>query len=123
MPLPAIWRAFCRRLGMSVVLTAKQKRLTSEIQQLCELFGIEVRRASSITKAIWRTTYLESVKRQLIRGLVIHWYTYTDEMLGCGIAWYFFGKRRSFPELWRTKRFQRLNHYILTSNRYYKSCH
>jgi len=36
-----------------------------------------------------------------------------DEFLNMIICWQYFGKRRPFPQLWRTKRFKSFNHFIL----------
>lgn len=94
-------------------MTPKQKRLTSDIAELSKLFRLDVSEAVSAKSGVWRTTYLETIKRYMIRGQIVHWYTFADEMLACRIAWYFFGKSKTFGELWRTKRFQRFNHYIL----------
>ena len=41
------------------------------------------------------------------------WYTLTDEFLGSEIARFFFPGRRSFPRLWRTKRFRIFNHHVI----------
>jgi hypothetical protein len=41
------------------------------------------------------------------------WYTLIDEFLANRICRYFFGRKRSFPELWRTKRFQLFNHHVI----------
>jgi hypothetical protein len=36
-----------------------------------------------------------------------------DEFLNMRICHYFFGKKRNFPQLWRTKRFRLFNHFLL----------
>lgn len=96
-----------------MTLTSKQKRLVSELGELSKLFSVNIESACETKSSVWRTTYLETIKRQLVRGQIVHWYTFIDEMLACRIARYFFGKSKPFPTLWRTKRFQRFNHYIL----------
>jgi hypothetical protein len=53
------------------------------------------------------------MKNQLIRSQVIMDYTFIDEMLGSAICHYFFGKKRSFIKLWKTKKFRHFNHYTL----------
>jgi hypothetical protein len=60
-----------------------------------------------------RTTRLELAKNQLIRSEVILKYVLMDEFLSAIICWYYFGKRRGFPQLWKTKRFKLFNHFIL----------
>jgi hypothetical protein len=53
------------------------------------------------------------MKNQIVRSQVIWDYTYVDELLGAAICHYFFGKKRGFIKLWKTKRFKNFNHYIL----------
>ena len=36
-----------------------------------------------------------------------------DEFLSAVICWHYFGKKRGFPELWKTKRFKSFNYFIL----------
>jgi hypothetical protein len=43
----------------------------------------------------------------------VTWYTLVDEYLNNEICRYYFGKKRTFPQLWKTKRFRLFNHYIL----------
>jgi hypothetical protein len=51
--------------------------------------------------------------RQLVLSKVIWEYTYVDELLGSVICHFFFGTKKDFPNLWRTKRLQTFNYYIL----------
>jgi hypothetical protein len=60
-----------------------------------------------------RTPLLEIMKSKIVRGQVILWYTLVDEFLNNEICRYYFGKKRSFPQLWKTKNFKLFNHYIL----------
>lgn len=96
-----------------MALTTKQKRLLTELDQLSKLFSVDPAATRDIPSSFWRTTRLELIKRQVIRSQIIHWYTFTDELLACRIALHFFGKSRPLATLWRSKRFQRFNHYIL----------
>ena len=36
-----------------------------------------------------------------------------DEFLNCVMCWHFFGTKRGFPELWKTKRFKVFNYQLL----------
>src|SRR2546422_10988209 len=56
---------------------------------------------------------LRLAKDQLVRSQVVVWYALVDEFLNSRIAHYFFSRRRSFPELWRTKRFKLFNYHVL----------
>lgn len=60
-----------------------------------------------------RTPRLELAKDQIIRSAVILKYVLMDEYLSAVICWHYFGKKRSFPRLWRTKRFKSFNYFIL----------
>ena len=44
---------------------------------------------------------------------MIVWYTLIDEFLANRICRFFFGRKHSFPQLWRTRRFQLFNHHII----------
>jgi hypothetical protein len=94
------------------LLTAKQRRLVREIEQIAETFTLDyhdIRRYEPEA----RTPVLEIMKNKLVRGQVILWYTLIDEFLNNKICHYYFGRKRGFPKLWKTKPFQRFNYYIL----------
>ena len=85
-----------------------------EIRQITELSSLDVTRIGGVAAA-WRTTFLEIARDKLIRGQIVHWYTFVDEFLNVALCHYFFGRRRGFINLWRTKRFQNFNYFILES--------
>jgi hypothetical protein len=93
-------------------LTRKQRHLLREIEQLAELFSLDYSNIDEY-KPKARTPMLEVMKNKLVRGQVIIWYTLVDEYLNIAICHYYFGKKRSFPQLWKTKRFTFFNHYVL----------
>ena len=95
-----------------MALTKKQAALVFELSEIAQLFKMDVALALA-QRGKWKSTYLEVIKRELVRGKIVHWYTYRDELLACRIARYFFGKSKRFQGLWRTKRFKRFNHYVL----------
>lgn len=102
-------RLLCR---MSSKLTAKQNLILGEIRKLAEVFGMDYENILDYDPDS-RTTMLEVMKNKMIRGQVIIWYTLVDEYLNMEICQYFFGKKRSFPQLWKTKRFQLFNYHVL----------
>ena len=61
----------------------------------------------------FRTPRLEGVIRQVVIGEVVTAYTLVDEMLNMVICRFFFPRQRSFPQLWRTKRFRLFNHHVI----------
>ena len=93
-------------------LTAKQRRLIHEIEQIADTFGLNYQDIRNYEREA-RTPVLEIMKNKLVRGQVILWYTLVDEFLNNKICQYYFGRKRGFPKLWKTKRFRRFNHYIL----------
>lgn len=93
-------------------LTRKQRRLLGELYEVARLTFVDFYRIMDYDRED-RTMRLELMRNQLIRGYVITRYTLIDEFLGSEVCHYFFGTTRSSIELWRTKPFQRFNHYIL----------
>jgi hypothetical protein len=93
-------------------LNPTQRRLARELDQIAGRFYLTV---DSITKEdpdSW-TTRLQLAKDQLVRSQVVMSYTLVDDLLNGRIARYFFGHRRTFPQLWRTKRFAVFNYHVL----------
>ena len=95
-----------------MALTKKQLFLVREIEKFMILFGLDYE-AIEDYKPIYRTSLLENIKRKIIRGQIILFYTIIDEHLSEQVCYYFFGHKRTFPQLWKTKRFQQFNYYIL----------
>src|SRR2546428_12623151 len=93
-------------------LPQKQKRLVQELDTLCSWFSLDYTNITDYEKEA-RTTYLELAKNKLIRSQVIIWYTLVDEYLNVELCHYFFGRRKGFLSLWRTKKFQNFNHHVL----------
>jgi hypothetical protein len=53
------------------------------------------------------------MKDQIVRSQIIADYTFVDEPLGATICHYFFGRKRGFVKLWKTKKLKNFNYYIL----------
>lgn len=95
-------------------LTKKQKDLVEEIGYLTSILGLDPDDIiDDISDPKARTTFLELAKDQIIRSAVILKYVWMDEFLNAVICWYYFGKKRPFPQLWKSKRFKSFNYYIL----------
>jgi hypothetical protein len=60
----------------------------------------------------YRTTVLQVITREIVRGEVVSQYTLIDERLGSKICSYMFDNKK-FMSLWKTKKFERFNYYIL----------
>ena len=93
-------------------LTKKQKSLVTEIEQINSLLSLDYQNILEYDKD-GRTAYLVSAKEKIIRGQIITWYTLIDEFLNMELCHYFFGKKKNFIYLWRTKKFQNFNYYVL----------
>jgi len=59
-----------------------------------------------------RTTVLEVIKRQLIRGEIVTQYTVIDDWLAAAVCRYFL-PGNSFIDQWKTQRFRRFNYFII----------
>jgi hypothetical protein len=93
-------------------LTAQQRRLRDEIHALAELVGVDpsyIIENSGDTETL--TFALKSAKDCLIRGEIVFKYTLITTFIDWLISTYYFGPRAM--ELWRTKKFQNFNYYIL----------
>ncbi len=93
-------------------LSATQRRLVEELNQIADLFNLSPTSILEEDPDSW-TPRLRLAKDQLVRSQVAVWYTLVDEFLNSRIAHYLFSRRRSFPELWRTKRFKLFNYHVL----------
>ena len=93
-------------------LTKKQRELVAELDQLSRWCDLDYHDVGEYEHE-YRTTLLERAKDQIIRSHVIMAYVLVDEFLNCEMCWYNFGKKHSFKQLWRTKRFQRFNHHVI----------
>lgn len=93
-------------------LTRLQKKLLAEVTEIAELSRVDYENILDYDGE-QRTVRLQMMKNQIVRSQVIWDYTYVDELLGAAICHYFFGKKRGFIKLWKTKRFMNFNHYIL----------
>lgn len=94
-------------------LTTKQRELVAEIWRLLSILALDPEKILANADPKARTAYLEVAKDQLIRSEIILKYVLMDEYLSAVICWHFFGKRRSFVELWKTKRFKSFNYFVL----------
>jgi hypothetical protein len=97
-----------------VPLTRTQNRLRAEIEQIASMSGMDHWNILQFDKE-GRTTRLQLIKNQLVRGHVITAYTYIDELLSFIIcAAYFKRPNRDmiYTQQWRTKKFQAFAHHL-----------
>jgi hypothetical protein len=93
-------------------LTRHQRRLVAEIEEIASMLKLDYADIKSYERAA-RTPLLEMIRRRLILSEVISSYTLTDEYLNIRLCHYFFGRKKSFIKLWKTKRFTLFNHHVL----------
>jgi hypothetical protein len=96
-----------------VKLTGKQRRLVGELRQLLSTLMLDPEAIIADEDVDGRTPRLELAKDQIIRSAVILKYVLMDEFLSAVICWHYFGKKRGFPQLWKTKRFRSFNYFVL----------
>ena len=89
-------------------LTKYQKQLVKDLEKLYDLLSLDFYDIRAYPKR-HRTTYLELMKRAAARQAVVTAYTQVDEYLASELCVHFFGTKKSFPDLWKTKRFQLFN--------------
>lgn len=94
-------------------LTKKQRDLVAEVKQLMSMLSLDPDEIVTEAEPEARTPCLELAKDQIIRSAVILKYVLMDEFLSAVICWHFFGKKRGFPQLWKTKRFKTFNYFVL----------
>jgi hypothetical protein len=93
-------------------LTKKQRALVRELRDICTEFNFDYQNISAYPLDE-RTPYLEAARDKIVRGQVIIWYTLVDEFLSNEMCRYYFGRKKSFSRLWRTKRFRIFNHHVI----------
>src|SRR6266404_8670681 len=95
-------------------LTRTQKHLVVELDQIMVAAGLDywdiLNRDSEHDE--YRTVVLRVITRGIVRGQVVGQYTLIDEQLGSKICHYMFDNMK-FMSLWRTKKFERFNYFIL----------
>jgi hypothetical protein len=94
-------------------ITAKQRELIKELDELYYYFDLDYSGLARELKGKSLTTGLEVTKDKVIRAQVIVWYTLVDEFLNIRLCHYFFGAKADFIRLWKTKKFQLFNYHIL----------
>jgi len=93
-------------------LTSRQRRLVSELEEIAPLLKLDYEDIQSYERDA-RTAVLEMMLRKLIISEVIVSYTLTDEHLNIRLCRFFFGRKKSFIRLWKTKRFKVFNYHVL----------
>jgi uncharacterized protein YutE (UPF0331/DUF86 family) len=94
------------------ILTKKQKRLVKELERLYSLLSMDFYNIKAYPKQT-RTVRLELMQRAAVRQKVVSMYTLIDEYLASELCVHFFGTKRTFIQLWKTRKFALFNaHFI-----------
>ena len=96
----------------SDTLTGFQRILVTELKEIASLLKVDYQDIKSYERNA-RTPLLEMMRRKLIISEVITGYTLTDEHLNVRIAQFFFGRKKGFIRLWKTKKFRLFNYHVL----------
>jgi hypothetical protein len=94
-------------------LTPKQRALIAEVKGLMSSLYLNPDELATLEDSSERTTRLELAKDQIIRSTIVLDYVLMDEFLSAIMCWHFFGKKRGFIKLWKTKRFKVFNYQLL----------
>ena len=94
-------------------LTKKQRALATDLKDLMARLRLDPDQIVDKAEPDARTTYLKLARDQIIRSAIILKYVLMDEHLSAVMCWHYFGKKRSFPQLWKTERFRTFNYFIL----------
>jgi len=97
---------------MGSTLTHKQAALVRELREIFELLALDFYNIKDYDKE-QRTTRLGVIRNFVIRAGVIKQYVFVDELFNDELCDHFFGRKRSYPKLWNTKRFKNFNYHIL----------
>ena len=92
-------------------LTERQRKLIQELEKVASVVRIDYWNIRDRKKEA-RTSVLEVIKRELIRGEVIGQYTLIDDLLSTEVCLYFLPGNDLIKQ-WKTKKFRRFNYYVI----------
>lgn len=95
-------------------LTRTQKRLVADLDKIMSAAALDYWNILDRDPKYdqHRTIVLQAIMREIVRGEVVSQYTLIDEFLGNKLCHYMF-EHKQFPSLWKTKKFERFNYFIL----------
>ena len=96
---------------MPAPLTAKQRKLMKELDEISQIVRVDYWNIRERAKAA-RTPVLQVMIRELIRGKVVGQYTLIDDLLSTEVCRYFLPGSNLIQQ-WKTKRFRRFNYYVI----------
>ena len=93
-------------------LTAHQLRVFREVEEIASMIKLDYPYILAYKRDA-RTPIIEHMRRKMILSEVITRYTLVDEHLNLTLCHYFFGRKKSTIQLWKTKKFQLFNHHVI----------
>jgi hypothetical protein len=93
--------------------TKAQAKKVDQIREIASLGGVDFWNLENQPDHDVRNVLLDICKDRLVRTTVLSNYLIIDEVLSELICQHFFGRKKTSIELWRTKRFQNFNYYVL----------
>ena len=93
-------------------LTAHQLRVFREVEEIASMIKLDYPYILAYERDA-RTPIIEHMRRKMILSEVITRYTLLDEHLNLTLCHYFFGRKRSTIQLWKSKKFQLFNHHVI----------
>jgi hypothetical protein len=93
-------------------LTAHQLRVFREVEEIASMMKLDYPYILAYERDA-RTPIIEHMRRKMILSEVITRYTLLDEHLNLTLCYYFFGRKKSTIQLWKTKKFQLFNHHVI----------
>jgi len=93
-------------------LTGHQLKVFREVEEIAHMIKLDYPYILAYKRAA-RTPTIEHMRRKMILSEVITRYTLVDEHLNLTFCHYFFGRKKSSIQLWKTKKFQLFNHHVI----------
>ena len=93
-------------------LTAHQLKVFREVEEIASMIKLDYPYILAYERDA-RTPIIEHMRRKMILSEVITLYTLLDEHLNLTLCHYFFGRKKSTIQLWKTKKFQLFNHHVV----------
>jgi hypothetical protein len=93
-------------------LTAQQLGVFREVEEIASMIKLDYPYILAYERDA-RTPIIEHMRRKMILSEIITRYTLVDEHLNLTLCHYFFGRKKSTIQLWKTKRFQLFNHHVI----------
>ena len=92
-------------------LTPKQKTLLKELQDISVIVRVDYWNIRRRPRK-WRTSVLEVIRRELIRGEIIGQYTLIDDILATELCKYFLPTKNQIAQ-WKTDKYRRFNYFVI----------